>query len=59
MPHHLSHMEYIVHYGDLEPGIVLVYDGSGSYEEDRLLFNVEEEHHHKNHLRRILELMDL
>jgi carbamoyltransferase len=45
VPHHLSHMEYIVHYGDLEPGIVLVIDGSGSLEEDRLLFNVEEEHH--------------
>lgn len=45
VPHHLSHMEYIVHYGDLEPGIVLVIDGSGSLEEDRLIFNVEEEHH--------------
>ena len=45
VPHHLAHMEYIVHYGDLEPGIVLVIDGSGSFEVDRLLFNVEEEHH--------------
>jgi carbamoyltransferase len=45
VPHHLSHVEYIVHYGDLDPGIVLVIDGSGSLEEDRLLFNVEEEHH--------------
>ena len=45
VPHHLSHMEYIVHYGGLKPGIVLVIDGSGSLEEDRHLFNVEEEHH--------------
>ena len=27
VPHHLSHMEYILHYGGLEPGIVLVVDG--------------------------------
>ena len=45
VPHHLSHMEYILHYGDLEPGIVLVVDGSGSLETDRPIFNVEEEHH--------------
>ena len=45
VPHHLAHMEYIVHYGDLKPGIVLVIDGSGSFEPDRLLFNVEEKHH--------------
>jgi len=47
VPHHLSHVEYILHYGALEPGIVLVVDGSGSVEADRLLFNVEEEHHSK------------
>ena len=47
VPHHLSHMEYAVHYGDLEPGIVLVIDGSGSLEAERHLFNVEEEHHSK------------
>jgi len=52
VPHHLSHMEYIVHYGNLEPGIVLVIDGSGSLEEDRLIFNVEEEYHSQiiNHI---------
>ena len=38
-------MEYIAHYGNLKPGIVLVIDGSGSREEDRPLFNVKEEHH--------------
>tara|TARA_Y100001968_G_C19424538_1_gene753591 strand:- start:154 stop:1863 length:1710 start_codon:yes stop_codon:yes gene_type:complete len=45
VPHHLSHMEYILHYGNLEPGIVLVIDGSGSLEEDRSLFNIKEESH--------------
>jgi carbamoyltransferase len=45
VPHHFSHMEYIVHYGGLEPGIVLVVDGSGTLEADREHFNVEEEHH--------------
>lgn len=45
VPHHLSHMEYIIHYGGLEPGIVLVVDGSGSLEADRNLFNVEEFFH--------------
>ena len=45
VPHHFSHMEYIAHYGNLKPGIVLVIDGSGSREEDRPLFNVKEEHH--------------
>jgi carbamoyltransferase len=47
VPHHLSHMEYIVHFGGLEPGIVLVVDGSGTLESDRVLFNVEEQHHSK------------
>lgn len=47
VPHHLSHMEYIVHYGGLEPGIVLVVDGSGTIEQDRTLLNVEEYHDSK------------
>ncbi|MFL2868560.1 MAG: carbamoyltransferase C-terminal domain-containing protein [Prochlorococcus marinus] len=45
VPHHLSHMEYILHYGNMEPGIVLVIDGSGSMEGDRFLFNIKEDHH--------------
>ncbi|MBW3049875.1 hypothetical protein DNJ72_06920 [Prochlorococcus marinus XMU1403] len=45
VPHHLSHMEYIIHYGDMQPGIVLVVDGSGSLEEDRSKFNIQEKHH--------------
>ena len=38
VPHHLAHSEYIVHYGDNDPGLVLVIDGSGTMEEDRKLF---------------------
>ena len=45
VPHHFSHMEYIVHFGNSEPGIVLVVDGSGTIESDRVLLNVEERHH--------------
>ena len=40
VPHHLSHMEYILHYGKMHPGIVLVIDGSGSLEKDRLFFMI-------------------
>lgn len=47
VPHHFAHMEYIVHYGGLDPGIVLVVDGSGSLESDRVIFNIEERHHSK------------
>ena len=45
VPHHFSHMEYILHYGGMDPGIVLVVDGSGSLEEDRDMFNVDEARH--------------
>ena len=45
VPHHYSHMEYIAHYGDLKPGIILVIDGSGSVESDRPLFNIQEKQH--------------
>jgi len=47
VPHHLSHMEYVAHYGALSPGIVLVMDGSGSLEADRALFSIQEQHHPK------------
>ena len=45
VPHHYTHMEYIAHYGNLKPGIILVIDGSGSVESDRSLFNIKEKHH--------------
>ena len=38
-------MEYILHYGERQPGIVLVIDGSGSLEKDRSLLNIKEDHH--------------
>ena len=44
-PHHYTHMEYIAHYGNKKPGIILVIDGSGSYENDRNFFNIEEIYH--------------
>ena len=37
-------MEYIIHFGNNEP-IVLVIDGSGSLEEDRKCFNIKEKRH--------------
>ena len=43
VPHHLSHMEYALHYSKLSPGVVLVVDGSGSKEIDRQHFNISEE----------------
>ena len=42
VPHHFSHMEYILHYSNLLPGIVLIVDGSGSLERDRQKFNISE-----------------
>ena len=43
VPHHFAHLEYITHYHNLSPGIVLVIDGSGSREIDRKNFNISEE----------------
>lgn len=35
IPHHLSHAEYILHYGHGKKGIILVADGSGSFAADK------------------------
>ena len=43
VPHHYSHVEYILHYSKLLPGIVLIIDGSGSKEKDRKYFNIKEQ----------------
>jgi len=43
VPHHYSHVEYILHYSKLSPGIVLIIDGSGSKEKDRKYFNIKEQ----------------
>ncbi len=42
VPHHYAHVEYIIHYHNLSPGIVLIIDGSGSKEDDRKNFNIKE-----------------
>ena len=42
VPHHFAHVEYILHYSNLSPGIVLIIDGSGSKEQDRKSFNIDE-----------------
>ncbi|MCG8544297.1 MAG: hypothetical protein MJE12_08830 [Alphaproteobacteria bacterium] len=42
VPHHYAHAEYAVHYAPMEPGLVLIVDGSGSYEEDRAKLTVQE-----------------
>ena len=42
VPHHYAHAEYAVHYAPMEPGLVLIVDGSGSYEEDRATLTVQE-----------------
>lgn len=42
VPHHLTHAEYALHYSDLEPGLVAIVDGSGTYEKDRARFTIQE-----------------
>jgi carbamoyltransferase len=42
VPHHYSHMEYILHYSHLSSGIVLIVDGNGSKESERKQFNISE-----------------
>ncbi len=50
VPHHYAHAEYAVHYGNGSPGLVLVVDGSGSYESDRAGLTVQEDIHPKARL---------
>ncbi len=45
VPHHLAHAEYALHYGPPHASMVLVCDGSGSYETDRTLLHVQEPLH--------------
>lgn len=42
VPHHLAHAEYAVHYADTEDAIVLVIDGSGTFEQERGRMTVRE-----------------
>jgi carbamoyltransferase len=42
VPHHLAHAEYVLHYASPEPTMVLVADGSGTYEQMRPQLDVHE-----------------
>lgn len=42
VPHHLAHAEYILHYAETERAIVLVVDGSGSFEAQRPKLDIQE-----------------
>ena len=42
VPHHYAHAEYAVHYAPFGPGLVLVVDGSGTYEHDRANLTIQE-----------------
>jgi carbamoyltransferase len=42
VPHHLAHAEYAIHYSPLEPALVLVCDGSGTYEKQRCQLDIQE-----------------
>ncbi|HET6253137.1 MAG TPA: carbamoyltransferase C-terminal domain-containing protein [Puia sp.] len=42
VPHHLAHAEYSLHYSPLEPSIVLVCDGAGSFEHHRPYLDIRE-----------------
>ena len=47
IPHHYAHAEYALHYSKLSNGIILVVDGSGSKENDRKYFSINENIHSK------------
>jgi carbamoyltransferase len=42
VPHHLAHAEYAIHYAPAVPSIVLVIDGSGTYEAQRSSLDIPE-----------------
>jgi carbamoyltransferase len=42
VPHHLAHAEYILHYAETDRAIVLVVDGSGSFEAQRPKLDIQE-----------------
>ncbi|WP_214411219.1 carbamoyltransferase family protein [Sphaerisporangium fuscum] len=42
VPHHLAHAEYVIHYAPAEPSIVLVCDGSGTFEHHRAGLDIQE-----------------
>jgi carbamoyltransferase len=42
VPHHLAHAEYAIHYASAVPSIVLVCDGSGTFEDQRAQLDIQE-----------------
>lgn len=42
VPHHLAHAEYAIHYAPAVPSIVLVCDGSGTFESHRASLDIAE-----------------
>lgn len=42
-PHHLAHAEYALHYSPQDPCLVLVCDGSGTYESQRARLDIQEQ----------------
>jgi carbamoyltransferase len=42
VPHHLAHAEYALHYSPMRPCLVLVCDGSGTYEAQRAELDIAE-----------------
>ncbi|KYF53629.1 hypothetical protein BE08_23980 [Sorangium cellulosum] len=46
VPHHLAHAEYALHYAPQDPCLVLVCDGSGTFEDQRAELDIQEEEHH-------------
>jgi carbamoyltransferase len=42
-PHHLAHAEYALHYSPMEPSLILVCDGSGTFESQRPELDIQEE----------------
>jgi carbamoyltransferase len=43
VPHHLAHAEYALHYSPMEPSLVLVCDGSGTFECQRAQLDIQEQ----------------
>jgi len=42
VPHHLSHAEYAIHYAETDSAVVLVIDGSGTFENRRPQLTIKE-----------------
>jgi carbamoyltransferase len=43
VPHHLAHAEYALHYSPMEPSLVVICDGSGTFESQRVQLDIQEQ----------------